>query len=161
MRYKYLLFTMKHLLLRLSAGLLLAVTATTSLPAFSQPTASPSSSPSTSSPAPASSTPGSNPLLRGVTLTSQQKSQLMTIQKDTDQQLKQTLTPAQKKLVAKGSQISPSTLTKAQKEKIAGIIKASDAKVQAVFTPEQIKQIKANAQTAPGANGQVPASGPK
>ncbi len=151
---------MKHLLIRLSAGLLLAVTATTSLPALSQSTTSPSSSASPSASTPASSTPGSNPLLRGVTLTPQQKSQLMTIQKDTDQQLKQTLTPAQKKLVAKGSKISPSTLTKAQREKIDGIIKASDAKVQAVFTPEQIKQIKANAQST---NGQtpVPAGGQK
>jgi hypothetical protein len=138
------IFTMKHFLLRLSAGLLLTLMVTPSLPAFSQPSAS------------AQSGKGdqllSSPLLRGVTLTSQQQNQLMSIRKETDSQISQMLTPAQKKLVAtKGPKAVQ--LSKPQQEKYVAIAKSSSAKVQAVFTPEQIKQIQANIQALQGAKG--------
>jgi Spy/CpxP family protein refolding chaperone len=154
---KYLsIFTMKHLLTRLSASLLLTLAATANLPANSQPTTSPT----------ASATSGkseqlmSSPLLRGVTLTAQQQNQLLSIRKETDNQISQMLTPAQKKLVAtKGPKAVQ--LTKPQQEKYVAIAKNSSAKVQAVFTPAQIQQIKANIQSIQGANGQTPAPGGK
>jgi hypothetical protein len=140
------IFTMKHLLLRLSTGLLLTLMVTASLPALSQPTSS------------ASTQSGkgdqllSSPLLRGVTLTSQQQTQLMSIRKETDSQISQMLTPAQKKLVAtKGPKAVQ--LSKPQQERYVAIAKSSSAKVQAVFTPEQIKQIQANIQSLQGAKG--------
>jgi hypothetical protein len=134
---------MKHLLIRLSAGLMLALTVTANLPAVSQPAASASSSSSKQSP---------NPVLRGVTLTAQQQNQLLSIRKETDNQISQMLTPEQKKLVAtKGPKAVQ--LTKPQQEQYVAILRSSEAKAQAVFTPAQIKQIKANVQALQGANG--------
>jgi hypothetical protein len=136
-----LIFTMKHFLIRLSAGLLLTVMATPSLPAFSQPIGSAATAPSGKGDQLLSS-----PLLRGVTLTAQQQNQLLSIRKETDSQISQMLTPAQKKLVAtKGPKAVQ--LTKPQQEKYVAIAKNSSAKVQAVFTPQQIKQIKVNIQS--------------
>jgi hypothetical protein len=141
---------MKHLLIRLFAGLLLAGTATASLPALSQPVTST-----------AANNQSSNPLYRGITLTPQQKSKLNSIAQSNENQIKQVLTPAQKKLLAKGAKIPTSTFTKTQKEKIMGIIKANETKARAVFTPEQQNQIMANAKALQGANSQAPAAGQK
>jgi Spy/CpxP family protein refolding chaperone len=139
---------MKQLLIRLSAGLLLTLATTVNLPAISQPSASPSA------------TQGgdqfsNSPLFRGVTLTPQQKSQLLSIRKDADNQIIKLLTPAQKKIAStKGPRAVQ--FTKPQQEKIMVIAKKSSAKTEAVFTPEQIKQIKENIKALQGANGQAP-----
>ncbi len=134
---------MKHLLIRLSASLMLVLTATANLPATAQPAATASPSSSKQSP---------NPVLRGVTLTAQQQNQLLGIRKETDNQISQMLTPEQKKLVAtKGPKAVQ--LTKPQQEQYVAILRSSEAKAQAVFTPAQIKQIKANVQALQGANG--------
>ena len=145
--------TMKHLLIRLSAGLLLTLTSTASLPAFSQSSASPSA------PATQGGDQFSNsPLFRGVNLTPQQKTQLLSIRKEADTQIVQMLTPAQKKIAStKGPRAVK--FTKPQQEKIMVIAKKSSAKTEAVFTPEQIKQIKENIKALQGANGQSPAPG--
>ncbi len=144
-------FTMKHLLIRLSAGLLLTLTATANLPAVSQPATSPS--------APASKGGdqfSNSPLFRGVTLTPQQKTQLLSIRKDADTQIVKMLTPGQKKIAStQGPRFVK--FTKPQQEKLMVIAKTSSAKTEAVFTPEQIKQIKENIKTLQGANGKTPA----
>ncbi len=141
---------MKQLLLRLSAGLLLTLATTLNLPAVSQPSTNPSA------PATQGGDQFSNsPLFRGVTLTPQQKTQLLSIRKDADNQIIKLLTPAQKKIA---STQGPRAVkfTKPQQEKIMVIAKKSSAKTEAVFTPEQIKQIKENIKALQGANGQAP-----
>ncbi len=138
---------MKQLLLRLSAGLLLTLATTLNLPAVSQP-ASPS--------APASNGGQvNNPLLRGVNLTSQQKNQLMSIQREENEQVVQLLTPTQKKIA---STQGPRAVkfTKPQEQKLKLIAQKNAPRYKAVFTPEQIKQIQANAQALQGANGKAP-----
>jgi hypothetical protein len=137
MRCKYLFFTMKHLLIRLSAGLLLTITATANLPAVSQPASS--SSPS------AANAQFNNPLLRGVSLTSQQKSQLINLQKTENEQALQVLTPAQRK-IASNQGLKGVKLTKSQEQKLTAIARSTGPKYRAIFTPEQIKQIQGNAQ---------------
>jgi Spy/CpxP family protein refolding chaperone len=139
---------MKQLLIRLSAGLLLTLATTVNLPAISQPSASPSA-------AQGGDQFSNSPLFRGVTLTPQQKSQLLSIRKDADNQIIKLLTPAQKKIAStKGPRAVQ--FTKPQQEKIMVIAKKSSAKTEAVFTPEQIKQIKENIKALQGANGQAP-----
>jgi Spy/CpxP family protein refolding chaperone len=136
---------MKHLLIRLSAGLLLALMATINLPAVSQ---SPSASPS----APASPTgQTTQDPLRGVKLTPKQQSQLTSIKKDAEAQLVQMLTPEQKK-VASTQGLNAVKLTKPQEQKVTTLVQKATAKQKAVFTPEQLKQIEANLK----ANGQSP-----
>ncbi len=140
---------MKHLLLRLSAGLLLTLTATASLPAVSQPAANSAPSPVTAQ--------FNNPLLRGVNLTAAQKTQLVNIQKSENEQAIQVLTPAQRK-IASNQGLKGVKLTKSQEQKLASIARSNGPKYKAVFTPEQIKQIQGNAQALQkGANGQAPA----
>ena len=141
---------MKHLLIRLSASLLFALTATSNLPAFSQ----------SASPA-ASATPGgdqfsNNPVFRGVNVTAQQKTKLLNLKKEESEQIAKILTPAQKKIA---STQGPRAVkfTKSQEQKMMGLAKKIGPKYEAVFTPEQIKQIRANLQALQGANGTAPA----
>ncbi len=138
---------MKHLLIRLSAGLLLTLTAA-NLPAVSQPATS-------SSPAVANAQ-FNNPLLRGVNLTAQQKTQLINIQKAENEQAIQVLTPAQRK-IASSQGLKGMKLTKSQEQKLTAIQRSNGPKYRAVFTPEQFKQIQGNAQALQkGSNGQMP-----
>ncbi len=143
---------MKHFLVSLSTGLLLTLAAI-NLPAVSQPAASPSSSASQGDRF------SNNPLLRGVTLTAQQKSQLVKIEQESSSRIKQMLTPAQRKLVmTKGP--SAVQLTEPQKKKYVAISKEVETKTRAVFTPEQMKQILSNAQSIKGSSGQSPSGSP-
>jgi hypothetical protein len=143
---------MKYLLIRLSAGLLLALTATSNLPALSQP-ASPSASASPSDQF------TNNPVFRGVNVTAQQKTKLLNLKKEESAQIAKILTPAQKKIV---STQGPRAVkfTKSQEQKMLMLAKKIGPKYEAVFTPEQIKQIRANLQALPGGNGQTPVSTP-
>jgi Spy/CpxP family protein refolding chaperone len=143
---------MKHLLIRLSAGLLLALTATSNLPALSQP-ASPATSASRGDQF------ANNPVFRGVNVTAQQKTQLLNLKKEESEQIAKILTPAQKKIV---STQGPRAVkfTKSQEQKMMVLAKKIGPKYEAVFTPEQIKQIRANLQALQGANGKTPVSTP-
>ncbi len=140
---------MKHLLIRLSAGLLLALTSTINLPALSQP----------ASPAPSASSGdqfANNPVFRGVNVTAKQKAQLLNLKKEESNQIAKILTPSQKKIA---STQGPRAVkfTKSQEQKMIGLAKKIAPKYEAVFTPEQIKQIRANLQALQGTNGTAPA----
>jgi Spy/CpxP family protein refolding chaperone len=144
---------MKHLLIRLSAGLLLVLTATSNLPALSQ-SASPSASASPSDQF------TNNPVFRGVNVTAQQKTKLLNLKKEESEQIAKILTPAQKKIVStQGARAVK--FTKPQEEKMMMLAKKIGPKYEAVFTPEQIKQIRLNLQALQeGGSGKTPVSTP-
>jgi Spy/CpxP family protein refolding chaperone len=113
-------------------------------PAWSKPATAPKNN--------SGSATSSNPLLKGVTFTADQRAKIGAIQTRMNNKMIALLTPAQKEVLRK-SGAGAVQLTATQKTQFQQIISTANSEIEAILTPAQIKQIKANIQQQQ-ANGQ-------